>query len=162
MANPVSPVGGTLTPDDPATLSAIRRYEERLARVPTAVAFGPLADAYRKTGRVGDAIRLCREGLERFPHYVTARLILAKALLDDGDPDSALSEVRAILEASPHEAQAHRLAGDLYRRSGALADAVNHLEQAVRLDPGGRGSRPLLAVPRARAAGSDNSPTQQP
>ena len=82
MANPVSPVGGTLTPDDPATLSAIRRYEERLARDPTSLAFAPLADAYRKTGRVRDAIRLCREGLERFPHYVTARLILSKALLE--------------------------------------------------------------------------------
>src|SRR6267142_360633 len=139
MANPVSPVGGTLTPDDPATLSAIRRYEERLARDPTSLAFAPLADAYRKTGRVRDAIRLCREGLERFPHYVTARLILSKALLDDGDPDGALSEVRAILEVSPHEAQAHRLAGDLYRRSGALADAVSHLEHAVRLDVRGAG-----------------------
>src|SRR3984893_9947550 len=70
-----------------------------------------------------DAIRLCREGLERFPQYVTARLILAKALLDDGDPDAALDEVRAILEASPHEAQAHRLAGELSRRSGAAAHA---------------------------------------
>jgi len=143
MANPVSPVGGTLTPEDPATLGAIRRYEERLARDPTSLAFAPLADAYRKTGRIRDAIRLCREGLERFPHYVTARLILAKALLDDGDPDGALSEVRAILETSPHEAQAHRLAGDLCRRAGALADAVGHLEQAVRLDPGDRESRAL-------------------
>jgi tetratricopeptide (TPR) repeat protein len=146
MPNPVSPLGGTLTPDDPATLSAIRRYEERLARDPMSLAFAPLADAYRKTGRARDAIRLCREGLERFPQYVTARLILAKALLDDGDPDAALDEVRAILEASPHEAQAHRLAGDLYRRAGALANAVHHLEQAVRLDPGDRDSRALLDV----------------
>ena len=146
MANPVSPLGGTLTPDDPATLSAIRRYEERVARDPTSLAFATLADAYRKTGRTQDAIRLCREGLARFPQYVTARLILAKALLDDGNPDGALDEVRAILAASPQEAQAHRLAGDLYRRAGALGDAVGHLEQAVRLDPGDRESRALLEV----------------
>jgi tetratricopeptide (TPR) repeat protein len=161
MANPVSPLGGTLAPDDPATLSAIRRYEERLARDPTSLAFAPLADAYRKTGRVQDAIRLCREGLERFPHYVTARLILAKALLDEGNPDGALSEVRAILEASPHEAQAHRLAGDLYRRAGALADAVGHLEQAVRLDPGDRESRALLDVLGAGGTVSDGSALKQ-
>jgi tetratricopeptide (TPR) repeat protein len=161
MANPVSPLGGTLAPDDPATLSAIRRYEERLARDPTSLAFAPLADAYRKTGRVQDAIRLCREGLERFPHYVTARLILAKALLDEGNPDGALSEVRAILEASPHEAQAHRLAGDLYRRAGALVDAVGHLEQAVRLDPGDRESRALLDVLGAGGTVSDGSALKQ-
>jgi len=101
MVNPVSPLGGTLTPDDLATLNAIRRYEERLAKDPTSLAFAPLADAYRKGGRARDAIRLCREGLERFPQYVTARLILAKALVDDGNPDGALDEVRAILANSP-------------------------------------------------------------
>lgn len=161
MANPVSPVGGTLTPDDPATLSAIRRYEERLARDPTSLAFAPLADAYRKTGRTRDAIRLCREGLERFPQYVTARLILAKALLDEGDADGALGEVQAILEARPHEAQAHRLAGDLYRRAGALGEAVRHLEQAVRLDPGDRESRALLDVLGARGAVPEGSALKQ-
>jgi tetratricopeptide (TPR) repeat protein len=161
MANPVSPVGGTLTPDDPATLSAIRRYEERLAKDPTSLAFAPLADAYRKTGRTRDAIRLCREGLERFPQYVTARLILAKALLDEGDADGALGEVQAILDARPHEAQAHRLAGDLYRRAGALGDAVRHLEQAVRLDPGDRESRALLDVLGARGAVPEGSALKQ-
>ena len=157
MANPVSPLGGTLTPDDPATINAIRRYEERLARDPTSLAFAPLADAYRKAGRIADAVRLCREGLARFPHYVTARLILAKALLDGGDPDGAMEEVQAILESSPREAQAHRLAGDLYRRAGALGDAVSHLEQAVRLDPGDRDSRALLDVLGAGGSVSDGS-----
>ncbi len=161
MANPVSPLGGTLTPDDPATLNAIRRYEERLARDPTSLAFAPLADAYRKAGRIHDAVRLCREGLARFPQYVTARLILAKALVDGGDPDGALDEVRGILDTSPHEAQAHRLAGELHRRSGALGEAVSHLEQAVRLDPGDRESRALLEVLGAGGAIPDGSALKQ-
>src|SRR4026208_415376 len=163
MTNPVSPVGGTLTPDDPATLSAIRRYEERLAQGPTSLAFAPLADAYRKTGRTGDAIRLCREGLERFPHYVTARLILAKAPLAGGDADGGPGGGRAgaSLEARPHGARAHRLAGDLYRRAGALGDAVRHLEQAVRLDPGDRESRAMLDVLGAGGAVPQGSALQQ-
>jgi len=161
MTNPVSPVGGTLIPDDPATLSAIRRYEERLAKDPTSLAFAPLADAYRKTGRTRDAIRLCREGLERFPQYVTARLILAKALLDEGDGDGALTEVQAILADRPHEAQAHRLAGELHRRAGELGEAVRHLEQAVRLDPGDRESRALLDILGARGAVPEGSALKQ-
>jgi tetratricopeptide (TPR) repeat protein len=161
MANSVSPPGGTLTPDDSATLGTIRRYEERLAKDPASLAFAPLADAYRKTGRIHDAIRLCREGLARFPQYVTARLILAKALLDDDDPDGALDEVRAILATSPQEAQAHRLAGHLYRRAGALGDAVGHLEQAVRLDPGDRESRALLDVLGAGGAVPESSALKQ-
>ncbi len=146
MVNPVPRTGVHVAAEDAAAATLIRRYEERLARDPGSLAFAPLADAYRKAGRARDAIRLCREGLDRFPQYTTARLVLAKALLDDGDPDGALAEVRAILEASPREAQAHRLAADLYRRAGDLGQAVAHLEHTVRLDPGDRESRALLEV----------------
>ena len=158
---PEPQVGAPVATEESALVAAIRRYEERLARDPGSLAFAPLADAYRKAGRARDAIRLCREGLDRFPQYVTARLILAKALLDDGNPDGALDEVHAILAASPQEAQAHRLAGDLYRRAGALGDAVRHLEQAVRLDPGDRESRALLDVLGAGGAVPEGSALKQ-
>ncbi|HEV8437784.1 MAG TPA: tetratricopeptide repeat protein [Methylomirabilota bacterium] len=138
--------GGDVAAEDPAASSAIRRYEERLAKDPGSLAFALLADAYRKAGRTRDAIRLCREGLERFPEYATARLILAKAFLDDGDAEAALAEVRAILDRSPTDAQAHRLAGDLERRAGRLDTALAHLRQAVALDPTDRESRVLLEV----------------
>ncbi len=154
-------IGAPVAAEEGALAATIRRYEERLARDPGSLVFAPLADAYRKARRVPEAVRLCREGLERYPQYVTARLILAKALLDDGNPDAALDEVKAILIASPHEAQAHRLAGDLQRRAGALGEAVRHLEQAVRLDPGDRESRALLDVLGAGGTVPDNSALKQ-
>ena len=132
--------------EEPAAASAIRRYEERLARDPGSLAFAPLADAHRKAGRPGEAIRLCREGLERFPDYATARLILAKALVDGGDPEAALAEVRVILQGNPADAQAHRLAGDLERRAGRVPEALAHLRQAAALDPADRESRLLVEV----------------
>lgn len=161
MVSPESRVGGPVAAEEAAVVTAIRRYEERLGRDPSSMVFAPLADAYRKAGRTREAIRLCREGLERFPQYVTARLVLAKALLDDGDPEGALAEVQTLLEASPHEAQAHRLAGHLYRRAGSLRDAVSHLEQAVRLDPGDRESRTLLEVLGAAGAAPEGSTLRQ-
>ena len=117
--------------EEPAAAFAIRRYEERLARDPGSLAFAPLADAHRKAGRPGEAIRLCRVGLERFPDYATARLILAKALADGGDPEAALAEVRVILQGNPADAQAHRLAGELERRAGRLPEALAHLRQQL-------------------------------
>jgi len=132
--------------EEPAAAFAIRRYEERLARDPGSLVFAPLADAHRKAGRPEEAIRLCREGLERFPDYATARLILAKALVDGGDPEAALAEVRVILQGNPADAQAHRLAGDLERRAGRLPEALAHLRQAVALDPADRESRVLVEV----------------
>ena len=132
--------------EEPAAAFAIRRYEERLARDPGSLAFAPLADAHRKAGRPGEAIKLCREGLERFPDYATARLILAKALADGGDPEAALAEVRVILQGNPADAQAHRLAGELERRAGRLPEALAHLRQAAALDPADRESRLLVEV----------------
>jgi len=139
------PVGSAATADD-AAATAIRRYEERLARDPGSLAFAPLADAYRKAGRAGEAVRTCREGLQRFPEYATARLILAKALRDDGDAEAALGEARTILERDPGHAQAHRLAAELERGAGRLSEAVAHLRQAADLDPTDRESRMLLDV----------------
>lgn len=141
--------GGGLAAEE-ATVGAVRRLEERLARDPGSLAFAPLADAYRKAGRLADAVRLCRDGLERFPHYTTARLILAKAYLDGGETDLARGEVRAILDAKPREDEAHRLAAEIDRRAGRLDDAVAHLEQVVRLDPADREARAALDVLRGQ------------
>jgi tetratricopeptide (TPR) repeat protein len=146
MVNPAPQAAGQLAAEDGAAASAIRRYEERLARDPGSLAFAPLADAYRKAGRTREAIHLCREGLARFPHYATARLILGKALLDEGDLDGALRETEVLLAASPRDAQAHRLASEIHRRAGRLDAALEHLRQAATLDPGDREVRALLEV----------------
>jgi tetratricopeptide (TPR) repeat protein len=137
--------------DDVATAQAIRRQEERLERDPASLAFAQLADLYRKVGRTREAINLCRDGLVRYPHYTTARLILAKALLAEGELDPALAELTAILELSPKDLQSHRLAAEVHRRRGRLDAAVEHLETAARLDPGDRESRALLGLLRAGA-----------
>jgi tetratricopeptide (TPR) repeat protein len=157
MADPVPPAVGTVATEDPLAAGIIGRYEERLAKDPTSLVFAPLADAYRKAGRTRDAIRLCREGLGRFPQYSTARLILAKALLDDGNPEGALAEVRVALEKSPRDAEAQRLASELYRRAGRLEEALDHLRQAVKLDPGDRESRALLEVLAGSGAAPEGS-----
>src|SRR3989442_12537185 len=139
--------------DDPALDAAIRRHEERLARDPASLAFAQLADLYRKAGRTREAVALCRNGLARYPHYTTARLILAKTLAAEGALDAALAEIGAILELNQHDLQCHRLAAEIQRRLGHIDQAVTHLEAAVTLDPGDRESRSLLGLLRASAPG---------
>jgi Flp pilus assembly protein TadD len=143
--------------EDPAIVSAIRRYEERLARDPTSLLFAQLADLYRKVGRSREAVALCREGLARYPHYTTARLILAKACVADGDFEQALGELHAILELSPKDVQCHRLAAEVYRLRGDIDAAVKHLETAVGLDAGDRESRVLLGLLRSDVPGAGDA-----
>ena len=156
MANP-NPQGDGAAGEDPAAV-AIRRYEERLARDPASLAFAPLADAYRRVGRSREAISLCREGLGRFPHYTTARLILAKALLDDGNSEAALAELNVILQSGPKDAQVHRLAAGIHRKAGRMEEARQHLEHVVKLDAADRESRLLLETLAAEGRTSEGSP----
>jgi len=146
--------------DDPAIAGAIRRHEERLARDPSSLAFAQLADLYRKAGRTEDAVSLCREGLARYPHYTTARLILAKAHLAAGDLAHALGEIEIILQSSPKDVQCHRLAAEVHRRSGRLDAAVRHLEAVVDLDPADRDARAVLALLRAEGTGEGSGVTR--
>jgi tetratricopeptide (TPR) repeat protein len=150
------PTGAAASPQELALAAAIRRYEERLEKDPASLGFALLADLYRKAGRVDDAIAVCRDGLIRHPHYATARLILAKALMSRQDFTGALVEIEAILRASPNDVQCHRLASEVHRRLGRMDDAVGHLERAASLDPGDRESRALLGLLRAGAWVSDS------
>jgi tetratricopeptide (TPR) repeat protein len=158
MANPIPQGGRAAIAEDPVAAAAIRRYEERLMRDPTSLAFAPLADAYRKVGRTREAINLCREGLARFQHYTTARLILAKAHLDDGNPEAALAELGVILQASPRDVQAHRMAAEIHRKVGRWEEARQHLERVVKLDAADRESRLLLEALGAEGRADAGSP----
>jgi tetratricopeptide (TPR) repeat protein len=153
MANPIPQGGRAALADDPVAAAAIKRYEERLMRDPTSLAFAPLADAYRKVGRTREAINLCREGLARFQHYTTARLILAKAHLDDGNPEAALAELGVIVQSSPRDAQAHRMAAEIHRKAGRWEEARQHLDRVVKLDAADRESRLVL-----EALGAESRP----
>lgn len=148
MADGVPRPGGGGGADDPATESAIRRHEERLARDPTSLAFAPLADAYRKAGRIREAIALCQDGLGRYPHYFTARLILAKALIADLREDEALAELTVLVKQSPDDVQCHRLLADLHRRRGNPDRAIQHLERVAVLDRADREARATLDLLR--------------
>ena len=145
-----------MSPQDLALAAAIRRYEERLAKDPASLGFALLADLYRKAGRVDEAVLTCREGLGRHPHYATARLILAKALVSRQDFTEALSEIETILRVNPKDVQCHRLAAEVYRRLGRLDDAVQHLERAATLDPADRESHTLLGLLRAEGSVGDS------
>jgi tetratricopeptide (TPR) repeat protein len=158
MANPIPQGGRAAVAEDSVAAAAIRRYEERLMRDPTSLAFAPLADAYRKVGRTREAIDLCREGLARFPHYTTARLILAKAHLDDGNPEAALAELAVILEASPRDVQAHRMAAEIHRKSGRWDEAREHLERVIKLDATDREARLVLEALDPEGRGEAASP----
>jgi len=157
MADPIlRPEGGAVA-QDPAITSAIRRYEERLAKDPTSLVFAPLAEAYRKAGRTREAIALCEAGIRRFPDYPMARVILAKAYLAEGNEEGAVAELTAVVSRAPGDVQSHRMLADLAVKRGDLERAVTHLKRAVALDPADRDSRAVLELLRGGGSPGEGS-----
>jgi hypothetical protein len=117
------------------TTDEIRQFEARLAREPTSQAYAALAEAYRRAGRAGEAVTLCREGLARHPSYVTTRLVLAKALLEVGDVQGARAEIQRFLGGEPDHEPGLRIAVECALRSGDPAGALGHVHRLATLDP---------------------------
>ncbi len=139
------------------TADDVRHHETRLAREPSSQAFAALAEAYRRAGRVDEAIGVCRQGLERYPGYSTTRFILAKAFLDRDDPGAACTEVERFLQGEPDHEPALRLGAECALRLADPLGALRHLRGLAALDPDDRGTQGQLralevGVGRSRAS----------
>ncbi len=71
----------------------IRELEQRFAQAPDSRLFLPLADALRRAGELERAAKLCREGLQRYPDFNSARILLGETLAELGELDEAVREL---------------------------------------------------------------------
>ena len=121
------------------TADDIRQLETRLARGPGPQAYAALGEAYRRAGRLDEALAVCRQGLERHPTYATARFILAKALLDRDEVVAALGELGIVPEV--------RSLGPVpVLPLGPREEAIDLLRFRLVVGPGTPGDGRLLAV----------------
>ncbi len=126
---------------DGALAAEITKYETAIAQDPKSRAFALLAEAYRKAGRLQDAIRVAEEGLRNFPHYLSGRSALARAYFDSGDRQKAKAEFEQVVKAAPDNLMAHRHLAEIYQGEGRLPDAAKSLKMVALLDPRDEQSR---------------------
>ena len=62
------------------TGNPLDQLRRRMQTHATPTAFAALAEEHRRAGRLADAVAVCREGLERYPAYVSGRVTLGRAL----------------------------------------------------------------------------------
>jgi len=113
--------------------------------------FAPLADLYRRVGRLDEALRMLEDGLRIHPEYVSALVILGRTQLDAGDRDLAratLQKVMALdsenlvvlklLASDAQEREAWQVARQLYERVVELdtddTDAKDRIKRLGRRD----------------------------
>lgn len=111
----------------------IQELRRRILQDPASLAFAPLAEEYRRAGRLSDAIATCRAGLAIHPEYVSARGTLGRALLESGALDEAFVELSAVLGAAPEHLGALRGVADIHHRRGELQAALGRYRVALAL-----------------------------
>ncbi|HMW34036.1 MAG TPA: tetratricopeptide repeat protein, partial [bacterium] len=116
-------------------IDAIKQIESKLAYQPESVRFAQLADAYLDMGQYDQAITILTDGLQKFPYYDTARLILAKAYYRRGEKKQAQEYIREFLQSHPAHVAAHKLLGDLALEEDDVVSAVKKYRVALRFDP---------------------------
>src|SRR5215471_9499274 len=107
------------------TMGRLEDLKTRWEREPRSRAFLPLAEEYRRMGRLTDAERICREGLQRHPHYHSARVLLGRTLLEMDRLEESSTEFRAVLEMEPQNLLAGKLLAGIYRNQGRWSEALD-------------------------------------
>lgn len=89
--------------------SIFLRYYNQWQQDPASIVFAPLADFLLGVGKTEEAIRICLEGLNHHPDFVSGRLVLAKAWIQKRDFARAKEIVNRILEKLPAQTRAKEL-----------------------------------------------------
>ncbi len=104
------------------TANPLEQLRRRMQQHATPAAFAALAEEHRRAGRFDEAIAVCRDGLARYPTYVSARVTLGRALLDSGDAGTAVAELEQAVAQAPDNLAAART---LEAAQAVLGDAAS-------------------------------------
>lgn len=140
----------------------VRRWQDEVARDPGSPSFLPLADVYRKEGRLAVALRLCVRGLERNPDHVEGHVLLGRIYREMGELEPACDELDIALRLDPDHRSARRALGYLFLERRSWAEAVRHLEIAADHDRHDPRLASALALARRHLSSQAGPPAAEP
>ncbi len=152
----------------------IEELQKKLDKDPDSKIFLPLAEEYRKSGMLEEAITICQEGLEKHPNYVSARVVLGRAYMDLKRTIEAQAEFEEVISKIPDNLKANKYLGDIYFMQGNLKSASERYQTVARLDPYNKevaskvkeileklGQRNAIDVPPAEAADEPQTTSEE-
>jgi tetratricopeptide (TPR) repeat protein len=117
--------------------------------------FAPLANEYRKSGDLEQAIFICQEYLPQQPGHMSGHIVYGQALYESGRAEDAKAVFETALSLDPENLIALRHLGDIARSSGDPAGARGWYQRVLDADPRNDEIMQLLAV-------LDSSPLEAP
>ncbi len=123
--------------------------------------FVPLADALRRAGDFREAHRLLREGLGRYPDFLSGHVVAAWLSVDRGKSEEAESSFGTALELDPKNIAALRGLTELFLDRGEVGSALGFLESLLQEDPTDRDLPSRVLDLRAQADTLDEAGVDQ-
>src|SRR5690242_13202220 len=105
--------------------SRIDDLRRRVQQDPASIAFAQLAEEYRRAGQLQEAVEVCRAGLAIHPGYLSARVTLGRAFLEQNHLDDAQRELEQVLKSAPENLAAIRGLAEIHHRRGQLSEALS-------------------------------------
>ncbi len=111
-------------------------YQDNLKRAPRSERVHvELANAYRKQGRLAEAIPLYQRALEINPDYVLIHINLSKAYADQGDFSKAVAILQDGLRSNGSHFKLYNNLGVIYNRLGKFSNAATYLQKGLQFEP---------------------------
>ncbi len=134
-----------------ASPGEIEKLERRWLENMQGLTFAPLAEAYRKAGRLDEAFQTLELGLAHHPDYVPAHIVRGRCALAAGDDTMAASAFALVLSFDSLNLIALRGLAEISLRSGRPQEAVLHLRRLLEADPTDDEATARLAELQAKA-----------
>jgi tetratricopeptide (TPR) repeat protein len=98
-------------------------------------AHGMMGDILSQAGQMARAEQHYRQAIQSCADDAMARRGLAFVLLRTSRPQEAVQQLELILRQLPHDSVAHNFIGSALVQLGRLPEAIEHFQEAVRLQP---------------------------
>ncbi len=116
-------------------LSELERYMRIYQENPDSRVFAPLADLYRRLGRLDEAEEICRAGINRHPYYAGGRVALAHVLFEKGNLKAAFKEIDAVVAYYPDNLLARKILIKVLAGMSQKDRAIRELETLKLMAP---------------------------
>jgi tetratricopeptide (TPR) repeat protein len=130
--------------DATSALTEIKKYEDTLGKDPASYCFAPLAELYRKTGNLDEAITTAKQGCELHPDYVGGFMALGRAYFEKGMKAECRAALERVVGITPDNLLALKLLSHLYLEQGEAAAAGQALRSILSHSPEDHESQALL------------------
>jgi len=147
---------------DDSGFAEIEEYTRKLTQNPESLVFVSLAEAYRKSGMLDEAIETCQKGLQVHPTYMSAHMILGRAYLERERYEEAATEFTKVAGADINNIMAHSLLGQTYVKQGKYTNAIEEYQKVLTLNPDDTTAQQMLKQALEQAKHNGPAPAAAP